>query len=132
MKKLKIVLVSLLLLVLTMPTMAQKYVFNAYHFLASTGTTVLKDAPINNIPVTIDFNINRAVIYSERIQVIDFELLRTHVDEYGHNTIECTATDSDYKVIRFDIEVREDKNLTILYLYYTDFAYAYFCRLLPN
>ena len=131
MKKIKIVLVALLLLVLSFPTMAQKqkYALNAYYAVVVGEYGILKSGE-TDIDVTIDFSKSRVIIYSIDTQIIDFEPLRSYIDEDGSSVMESTATDSDYNIIRLEIRVARGENRVDLYVTDDDICCGYLCKVI--
>lgn len=76
-----------------------------------------------NLPVTIDFESQRIVIFSSKQQIIDFENPERE-NFSGYVTLSAYATDSNYRTIYIVFTVREDGNYSLLILY-DDVAYGY-------
>lgn len=76
-----------------------------------------------DIPVTMDFQTQRIVIFSAKQQIIDFEdLEREDFEEYV--TLSGYATDSHYKTIYIVITLYKTGN-NFLLISYDDVAYGY-------
>lgn len=127
MKRLGLLLIVALLCV---PLMSQQvYKMKAYNIAIAHPNGELEMDKVD-IPVYLYLDTNRLEILSERNQIIDFEVLRTYVDEDGYTVTETTATDSDWKKIRMDLLVSSEDNQIIITIVYNTFAYSYNCRLL--
>lgn len=80
-----------------------------------------------NIDVILNLDEERCVIYSKKTQIIDFSPFRVYKDEDNYTVVECDATDTDYKNIKFIILKHPTSNFTILQVVYSDINYAYSC-----
>lgn len=120
----------LLLLILSIPVMAQKYTLSATHFVAFENGVKTIDKPVN-IDATLDMSDSRLVIYSKDIQIIDYDVLRVYVDEDNYTNIDCIATDTKYQ--RISLCILHDNtayNSVLIIIKYRDFSYSYICRII--
>lgn len=128
MKSFKFALVLLILLI-SIPVVAQRYSFNAYYFVAAIGDEIIDKDEVD-IDMTLNFDTQRLMIYSKETQIIDFEALRTYEDEDGYQVLEATATDTNWKNIMLKILVSSEKKSIIIVIAYPDYAYSYICRII--
>lgn len=120
----------LLLLILSIPVMAQKYTLTATHFVAFENGVKTIDKPVN-IDATLDISDSRLVIYSKDIQIIDYDVLRIYVDEDNYTNIDCIATDTKYQTISLCILYDNTAyNSVLIIIKYRDFSYSYICRII--
>jgi len=127
MKRLGLLLIAALLCV---PVMSQNvYKMKAYHIAIAYPDGEIETDKVD-IPVVLYLEDNRLEIYSEKDQIIDYEILRTYVDEDGYTVMETIATDTNWKDIKMDLLVSGEDNQVIITIAYKNFAYSYNCRLL--
>jgi nitrate reductase cytochrome c-type subunit len=125
----KLLLLLILVLGISAGTQAQSINLKATKLTISDGTNVVtKDVDLN---ITIDLNSERCVIYSNKIQIIDFSVYRTYVDKDKYTVLECNATDSNYKTILFSILQHPTDNFIIIQITYSDVSYCYSCYIKP-
>lgn len=124
MKRLLVLLT--LVISLSISVSAQSFNLRAVEVIATDGSKV--ERAVCNIPVTIDFEKSRCIIFSKTNQIIDFDVFRKYVDEDNYTVLESNATDSEYKNIRFDILVHPTDNVILLSITYNDFSYIYTCH----
>ena len=127
MKRLGILLIVALLCV---PLMSQQvYKMKAYNIAIAYANGEIETDKVD-IPVVLYMDDNRLEIFSEKTQIIDYEILRTYVDEDGYTVMETTATDSNWKDIKLDLLVSSEDGQVIITIAYKTFAYSYNCRFL--
>lgn len=122
-------LITLLLLCLSIPIIAQEYDLNANYIIVSDNNGTIIDKDEVDIDMTLNLDEDRLVIYSKRTQIIDYEVLREYIDEDGYATLECTATDSDWKNIMLEILVSSEKKSILVMIFYKDYSYCYICTI---
>ena len=122
-------LMILLFITLSFNTMAQKYALNAEHFLMADETGIIAN-DASDIDMVLEADKNRLVIYSKETQVIDWEPIRTYVDEDNYSVIETTATDTNWKDILLTFYVNTENGIVIVRIIYPSYAYSYICRIL--
>ena len=122
-------LLILLFITLSFNTMAQKYALNAEHFLMADETGIIAN-DASDIDMVLEADKNRLVIYSKETQVIDWEPIRTYVDEDNYSVIETTATDTNWKDILLTFYVNTENGIVIVRIIYPSYAYSYICRIL--
>lgn len=76
-----------------------------------------------SINMTMDFERKRIVIYSQKIQVIDYVSFEPGVFDEG-TTFSGLATDSNYKTVRITLFYYNSKRM-LLKVSYSDFEYIY-------
>lgn len=115
----------MLILGISINAQAQDHHLKATMITVSDGVTTLSEKV--NIDVILNLDEERCVIYSKKTQIIDFSPFRAYKDEDNYTVIECDATDTDYKNIKFIILKHPTSNFTILQVVYSDVSYAYSC-----
>lgn len=124
----KLVFLLILILGISINTQAQELHLKAKRIVVSDGTTTVDEEV--DIKITLNLDEERCVIYSKKAQIIDFEPFRAYKDEDNYTVIECNATDTNYKNIKFTILKHPTTSFTILQVVYNDIAYAYSCYVL--
>ena len=124
----KLLFLLILILGISINTQAQELNLKATRITATDGTTTLNEEV--DIKVTLNLDEERCVIYSKKTQIIDFEPFRVYKDEDNYTVIECNATDTNYKNIKFTILKHPTSSFTIIQVVYSDIAYAYSCYVL--
>ena len=80
-----------------------------------------------DIDIYVDFEISRCVIFSNSTQVIDFKAIRTYLDADNFTVMECSATDTNYNNIEFEILSHATENKVMVLISYNDLTYIYSC-----
>ena len=122
-------LITLLLLCLSIPIIAQEYNLNANYIIVTDNEGSIIDKDEVDIDMTLNLDKNRLIIYSKKIQIIDYEVLREYVDEDGYATLECTATDTNWKNIMLQILVNSERKSILVMIFYNDYSYCYVCSM---
>lgn len=120
-------LIILLLLVISLPITSQTYLLKAHHVVLTTED-ITKNGNVD-VDVVLNTNENRIIIYSQYIQIIDYNILRSYIDKDNYSVTECVATDSDYKHILLTVSINKIDNIIILTITYPNIMYSYFCKL---
>ena len=80
-----------------------------------------------DIDIYVNFEISRCVIFSNSTQVIDFKAIRTYLDADNFTVMECSATDTNYNNIEFEILSHATENKVMVLISYNDLTYIYSC-----
>ena len=80
-----------------------------------------------DIDIYLNFETSRCVIFSSSTQVIDFKAIRTYLDADNFTVMECSATDTNYKNIKFEILSHATENKVMILISYNDLTYIYSC-----
>lgn len=115
----------LAVLMISVSLSAQVFELRATHFRFNLSPQNPKwsDWQQVSIPVTMDFQTKRIVVFSAKQQIIDYEELERE-DFSDYINFSGYATDSKYRTIYIVITIREDGNNFLLILY-DDVAYGY-------
>ena len=127
-KKMKQLMI-LLFITLSFNTMAQKYALNANYFIMSDKTGVI-DRDEVDVDMVIDTEKSRLVIYSEEIQVIDYEPIRNYVDKDNYSVTETIATDTKWKDISLNFYINIETGSVLVLITYPSYSYVYVCEIL--
>lgn len=124
----KLLFLLILILGISINTQAQVLHLKAKMITVSDGTTTVNEEV--DIKVILNLDEERCTIYSKKTQIIDFDPFRVYKDEDNYTVIECNATDTNYKNIKFTILKHPTSSFTIIQVVYSDIAYAYSCYVL--
>jgi len=122
-------LLILLFITLSFNTMAQKYALNANHLVIADETGII-DSDEVDVNMVLDTDKSRLVIYSKKTQIIDYEFIRSYVDEDDYTVLETTATDTKWKKIRLDFYLDYEDDTILVQITYPSFTYVYVCDIL--
>jgi len=123
----KFILLALLVISVSLSAQNPVFTFYANKIVATDGINSTEENI--NLKISLNFDKERCVIYSRVTQIIDFTADRSYIDENGYKVIECSATDSNYKKIRFNIYYNAKAGITFFQLIYSDLVYLYICTL---
>lgn len=112
---------------MTLPIMSQSYFLNASELITTDGINKSK----NHVDIGIILNTSdkRITIYSNEIQIIDY-VVNNIYEKDNYSTFEASATDTKYKKINIIISISNNSNNVIITIGYSDFAYAYICKVI--
>lgn len=124
----KFLIVIIVLLSISSTVISQTYNLKAHNVtVADAITSRSADVRIDIKMITHE---SRIIIYSNDTQVIDYDIIRTYVDDDNYRVMECSATDSDYKNIGLELLFSNTENHAIIVVEYSNIAYAYSCTLI--
>ena len=122
-------LLILLFITLSFNTMAQKYALNAHHFVMADETGIIDNDEVD-VDMVLDTANSRLVIYSKETQIIDYEFIRSHVDEDDYTVLETAATDTRWKNIRLTFYVNSELGSILVEITYPSYIYIYVCEIM--
>lgn len=123
-------IILLLMLTLTMSLSSQEYYLQATKMSISDGVSV--ESFDSDVKMILNIDTKRCIIYSKKMQIIDYEVDREFVDEDDYSVTECVATDSDYKNIKFTLLIHPTLNIILVQVIYRDLGYMYKCHLVSK
>lgn len=123
-------IILLLMLTLTMSLSSQEYYLQATKMSISDGVSV--ESFDSDVKMILNIDTKRCIIYSKKMQIIDYEVDREFVDEDDYSVTECVATDSDYKNIKFTLLIHPTLNIILVQVIYRDLGYIYKCHLVSE
>ena len=111
-----------MLVVFSLPAFSQEFKLNAVKFRFTLDFDSWSNWEKVNIPVLINFDEKRIIIYSEKTQIIDFNYLnKEQIDSCI--SLDGIATDSNNKRVILVLNICE--KITFLSLMYYDVSYTY-------
>lgn len=107
--------------------MSQSYFLNASKLIIKDGV----NTSTNYVDIGIILNTSdkRITIYSNETQIIDY-IINNIYEKDNYITFEANATDTKYKKINIIISISNNSNNVIITIAYSDFAYAYICKVI--
>ena len=111
-----------MLVVFSLPAFSQEFKLHAVKFRFTLDFDSWSNWEKVNIPISINFDEKRIIIYSKETQIIDFNYLnKEQIDSCI--SLDGIATDSDNKKIILVLYICE--KITFLSLMYDDISYTY-------
>ena len=126
----KLILLALLVISVSLSAQNSIFLFDANTLIATDGINTIERSV--DVRVSLNFKKEQCIIYTKETQIIDFKANRTYIDEDNYKVIECTATDSNYKNIRFNILYNSKLEATLFQIVYSDLVYVYICTLVKE
>ena len=123
MKKFLVLLV--VILTLSVNTQAKDFKLKAFSMTHTANGQIHTNRV--DIDIYVNFEISRCVIFSNSTQVIDFKAIRTYLDADNFTVMECSATDTNYNNIEFEILSHATENKVMVLISYNDLTYIYSC-----
>lgn len=123
-------IILLLMLTLTMSLSSQEYYLQATKMSISDGVSV--ESFDSDVKMILNIDTKRCIIYSKKMQIIDYEVDREFIDEDDYSVTECVATDSYYKNIKFTLLIHPALNIILVQIIYRDLGYIYKCHLVSE
>ena len=118
----KKIIILITLVVFSLPAFSQVFKVNATKFRFTLDFDSWSNWEKVNIPISINFNEKRIIIYSKETQIIDFNYLnKEQIDSCI--SLDGIATDSDNKKIILVLYICE--KITFLSLMYDNISYTY-------
>ena len=124
MKKLLLVVT---LAIITLPIMSQSYFLNASELIITDG--INDSRKYVDISIILNTSDKRITIYSNKTQIIDY-IVNNMYERNNYITFEASATDTKYKKINIIKSISNNSNNVIITIAYSDFAYAYICKVI--
>lgn len=122
-------LIIFLLLLFSMPIIAQRHTLEAKYFIFTNNRGEILDEEEVSIDMILDLDKSRLVIYSKDTQVIDYEVLRVYTNKDNYTVMECSATDTNWKRILLEISVSEENESVLVFIFYKNYSYCYICTI---
>ena len=118
----KKIIILITLVVFSLPAFSQVFKVNATKFRFTLDFDSWSSWTNVNIPVLINFEEKRVIIYSKEKQIIDFDYLNKEVID-NCIVLDGIATDSNNKRVILVLNICE--KITFLSLMYDDISYTY-------
>lgn len=123
MKKFLVLLV--VILTLSVNTQAENFKLKAFSMTHTANGQIHTNRV--DIDIYLNFETSRCVIFSNSTQIIDFKAIRTYLDADNFTVMECSATDTNYNNIEFEILSHATENKVMILISYNDLTYIYSC-----
>lgn len=121
-------LITLAFLLIGFSIYSQNYVdFKATNVMVTINNETTTQEVDLNIRVYADEN--RIVVYTEPLQIIDYEVDRKYTDDDGYGWVEGFATDTKYKKIHLMAGLHVEKQHLIMIVSYNNLTYGYSARI---
>ena len=118
----KKIIILITLVVFSLPAFSQFFKVNSTIFIFTLDFDSWSSWTNVNIPVLINFEEKRVIIYSKEKQIIDFDYLNKEVID-NCIVLDGIATDSNNKRVILVLNICE--KITFLSLMYDDISYTY-------
>ena len=82
-----------------------------------------------DVGIILNASDKRITIYSNETQIIDY-VVNNMYEKDNYSVFEASATDTKYKRINIIISISNNSNNVIITIGYSDFAYAYICKVI--
>lgn len=117
-------LITLVFLLIGFSIYSQNYVdFKATDVMVTIDNeTTTQEVDLN---IRVYANENRIVVYTEPVQIIDYEIDRKYTDDDGYGWVEGFATDTKYKKIYLIIGLHVEKQHLVVVISYNNLMYGY-------
>ena len=117
-------LITLAFLIISFSAYSQSYVdFKAKNLIITIDDRTSSQEV--NLTIRVYTDSNRVVIYTEPVQIIDYEIDRKYTDEDGYGWVEGFATDTNYKNIYLALGLHAETEHLIVIISYNDLTYGY-------
>ena len=107
--------------------MSQTHFLNAFELITTDGVNDSRKSV--DVGIILNASNKRITIYSNETQIIDY-IVNNMYEKDNYITFEASATDTKYKKINMIISISNNSNNVIITIGYSDFAYAYICKVI--